>query len=43
MCDIRTGIANIAIHLAHDTYMFIAIEKRIFVLTMNAGSTAAAV
>lgn len=32
MRDIRTGIADIAVHLAHDANVFIAVEKRILVI-----------
>lgn len=40
MCDIWTSVADVAIHLAHDADVFIAVQKRVFLLTLSAGSTA---
>lgn len=32
MCNIRTSITNVPVHLAHDTNVFVAVEQRVFVV-----------
>lgn len=43
MCDIRSGVANISVHLAHDTDMLVAVEKRVLVFALHTRATDAAV
>ncbi len=40
MCNVRSGIADIAVHLAHDTDMLITVEQRIFLLALRTRSVA---
>jgi hypothetical protein len=35
MGDIRSSIANVSIHLSHDTNMFVAVEQRILFLSQH--------
>lgn len=40
MCDIRPGLTNVPVHLAHDTNMLITVQQRVlFVPTRTAAST----
>ncbi len=41
MCNIWSGIADITVHFAHDTDMFIAVKQRVFLLALTAWSIAA--
>lgn len=41
--NVRTGVADIAVHFPHNTNMLIAIQERILLLAMYARSTTAAV
>lgn len=44
MCDVWTGVADIAIHLAHHPNVFVAVEQRILLLSSwSAWPTAIAV
>lgn len=40
MCDIWSGIADIAIHLAHDPNVLVTVQQRVFLLTLATWSTA---
>ena len=43
MCNIRSRIAYVAVHFAHDSDMFVTVEKRILFLTLTShaiGATA---
>ena len=35
MGDIRSCLADVAAHFAHNTYMFIAIEERVFLISCS--------
>jgi hypothetical protein len=41
VCNIWSGIADVTIHLPHNTNMLIAVEERVFVLSLPTGSVAA--
>lgn len=41
MGDVRARVADVAVHFAHDANVLIAIQQRVFVFTMNAGTAAA--
>lgn len=41
--DVWSGIANVAVHLAHDANVLVAIEQRIFVVPARAQAPAPAV
>lgn len=32
MCNIRSGIANIAVHLAHDANVLVAVQQRVLLV-----------
>lgn len=33
--DIRTGITDISVHLAHDADVFVTVEERVLLLALN--------
>lgn len=42
MGNIGTGITDVTVHFAENTNVLIAVEKRVFVLTMNTSAASAA-
>lgn len=36
MCDVGSCFGDVAVHLAHDTNVLIAVEKRVLVLALDA-------
>lgn len=42
MRDVGSRVANVTVHLAHNTDVFVAVEKRIFVLALHAHAAGAA-
>ncbi len=40
VCNVRSGIANVAVHLAHHTDMLVTVEQRVFLLALATGSIA---
>lgn len=43
VCDVRAGIANVPVHLAHDADVLVAIEERVLLLPLHSHATNAAV
>lgn len=41
--DIRSSLAYVPVHLAHNSNMFVTVEKRIFLLSLDAHVTSACV
>lgn len=39
MSDIRSGITDIAVHLAHDTNVLVAVEERVFLVALARSAT----
>ena len=40
MGNVWPGVADVSIHFPHDANMFIAVEKRVFLVSDDAASTA---
>jgi len=40
MCDIGSGITDIAVHLAHDADVFVAVEEGVFLIALARSTTA---
>lgn len=40
MGDIRTGLANVAVHLAHDTNMLVTVQQRILLIATRTAASA---
>ena len=40
MSDIRTGLANVAVHLAHDTNMLVTVQQRVLLVATGTAASA---
>lgn len=36
MCDVRSRLADVSVHLAHNANVLIAVQKRVFVFSLDA-------